>query len=115
MLIYEANHLIESSTDADVKRLGDGDALSDRITEWLATPQGTVADNPSWGHNLNGFKFDPQSPNMEVEIEMAIVQKITQDIKDLVFLGVGVEFLDIDYFKVVIRHQFGDTVSQKQL
>jgi hypothetical protein len=113
--ISEANHLMQSSTDADVQRMTDGAALSDRIMEWLKTPQGTLADKPRWGNILHLFKFEPQGPNLEVAIELAIVQKLAEDIDDLVFTGISVEFLEIDLFKVVIRHQFGDTIVEKKL
>lgn len=110
--IFDADHLIKTDISADVKRYEDGDSIGERIKEWLETPEGTVADLPDWGHNLIGFKHDPQSPATEILIEMAIASKISLDIKDLVLLGVGVEYLDIDLFSVTIRHQYGGTVSQ---
>lgn len=114
-VIFDAHRHIESSTSEDVGSYTDEDALSERIREWLETPVGTVADLPGWGHNLKGFKFDPINTNLEVAIELAIVEKLTQDIDDLIFLGVRVESLDIDLCKITIRHQFGDTITEKQL
>lgn len=113
--IKEANHLIESAPDEDVKRLVDESALSDRIYEWLETPEGTVADLPGWGNNLIAFKHDPDSPNLSVKMEMAIAAKLPKDIADLIMLGVSVKFIEIDLCRVVILHQFGNTTKELTL
>lgn len=110
-ILVEADHLIETDISADVKRYEDGNGISERIIEWLETPEGTVADHPSWGHNIEGFKHDPIGPRLEVLIEMSIARKLPRDIEDIQLLGVGVESLEIDMFKILIRHQFGGTVG----
>lgn len=114
-VIKEASRLIESGLSSEVAKYNDESALSERISEWLDTPTGTVPDKPSWGHNLNGFKFDPLNQNLAVAMELAVTEKILQDIEDLIFLGVRVVINDIDYCTIIIRHQFGDTISQKKL
>lgn len=114
-VIKEASRLISSSSDEDVTKYGDGDALSERIREWLSTPIGTVADNPSWGHNLKTFKFDPMNNNLAVSIELAIAEKLPKDISDLIFVGIRVDFLEIDLCKILIRHQYGDTITELKL
>ncbi len=111
-ILIEANRHISSSSDAEVERYGDEGALSDRIKEWLETPVGTLADIPSWGHNLSSFKFDPTSVDLAVAIELAIVEKMTTDIRDLVFLGIRVSYPEIDKCELLIRHQFGTTVTE---
>lgn len=113
--IYEGSHLVETGISHEVDRSVDGDALSERIREWMETPEGTIADIPDWGHNITGFKHDPQGVDLEVAIEMSIARKMARDIKNLILLGILVEYLDIDLFKIVIRHQFGDTVGEIQL
>jgi hypothetical protein len=113
--VLDAHRHVVTGVNADVERFEDGQALSERIREWLETPQGTVADLPGWGHHLTGFKHDPQSTHLAVAIEMSIARKLAQDIKDLILLGVGVEFIEIDLFKIIIRHQFGGTVGTLQL
>jgi phage baseplate assembly protein W len=113
--IFDGHRMMQTGTDADVERFTDGEALSERVREWLETPQGTLADIPSWGHNLTQFKHDPQGPDLEVAIELAIVQKLEQDISDLEVTGVLVEYLDIDVFRLTIRHTFGGTQMEMQL
>lgn len=113
--IREAHHLIESAPDEDVKRLSNESALSDRIFEWLETPEGTVADLPGWGNNLIAFKHDPDSPYLPIQMEMAIAAKLPKDIADLVMLGVSVKFIEIDLCRIVILHQFGNTTKELTL
>jgi hypothetical protein len=112
MSVYDAEHLITSGINADVERFEDGDAINERIIEWLETPEGTVADIPSWGHNLLGFKHDPQGKQLEILMEMSIAQKLTKDIRDINLRGIRIEYLDIDMFLVMIIHQYGGTVSK---
>lgn len=114
-LIAEANYFIESSSENDVERSYDKDALSSRINEWFQTPVGSLADYPEWGHNLESFKFDPEDINFAVSIELFVVEKIPNDIEDLILKGIRVVFIEIDLAKVIIRHQFGDTVAQLKL
>jgi hypothetical protein len=113
--IIDAHRHVKTGLSAEVDRFSDGEALSERIREWLETPEGTVADLPDWGHNIIGYKHDPQSTTLAVAIEMSIAQKMTRDIKNLKLLGVGVEFLEIDLFRILIRHQFGGTIGTLQL
>lgn len=113
--IKEADHLMSSAPDEDVKIHTDEGALSERIFEWLETPEGSIADHPSWGHNLTGFQFDPESSNLAVRIEMAITAKLARDVQDMVMLGVRVDFIEIDLCRVVIRHQFGNTTKELRL
>lgn len=114
-VIKDANRHIKSSIDEDVSSYGDEDALSERLLEWFETPVGTLADLPSWGHNLKGFKFDPLNLSLDVAIEIAIIEKLPRDIADLVFVGIRVEALEIDLCKIVILHQFGETVTELKL
>jgi len=105
--IEEFDHLIELAPTTEVKKYDDDEALSDRISEWLETPQGTVADLPAWGHNLSALKHEPQGVNFEVVAEMSITAKMPQDIADLIIMGVDVKYADIDLFYVSIRHRLG--------
>ena len=108
-MIEEAIWELKSAINQDVKRYYDGDALSVNISEWLATPEGTVAHNPSWGNNLIGFKFEPLSNNntdLEVMIELAIARKLPIDIEGLVLLGVRCEMINFDLCKITIIHQY---------
>lgn len=83
--------------------------MSERIQEWLATPEGTVAHDPSWGHNLSRFKHDPASTgsNLEVQIEMALTRKMPQNIENLRLVSINVEIQDIDLISVIVVHQYG--------
>jgi len=105
--IEEFDHLIELNPTTEVKAYADTDALWDRIAEWLETPQGTLADLPSWGHNITAMKHEPQGVNLEVMTEMSIMAKMPQDIEDLIISGVRVEFFEIDRCSVMIRHRLG--------
>lgn len=115
MKVKDAQRMFMSAPDHDVKRFTDADAMDERIKDWLETPEGTVAHNPSWGHNLERFKFDPLSKDLDVLIEMAIVQKLPLDVDDIVLKGVNVEVMEIDFCRIDILHQFGVSVNEVNL
>lgn len=115
MPIYEANYLITSASQEDVRKYEDASAMSARILEWLDTPEGTMAHNPSWGHNLGPFRFEPQSSTLATLIEMAIARKLPLDIEDIQLRGVSVEFLSIDTIQLQLVHQFGSTTLEVEL
>ncbi len=106
----EASWRMRSAPASDMERTHEGSAMSERIQEWLATPEGTVAHNPSWGHNLSRFKHDPASAgsDLEVQIEMALTRKMPQDIEDLQLVSVNVEAMDIDMVSITVVHQYGN-------
>lgn len=105
----EADWGMISAASQDVARTYEGNAMSTRIQEWLATPEGTVANDPSWGHNLSQFKHDPMAvgSGLEVQIEMALARKMPIDIADLRLIGVRVVVESIDLCRVIIVHQYG--------
>ena len=108
MKLEEINHLMElslSPQDALAHYYGP-DALNDRIQEWFETPQGTVADFPSWGNNLGPFKHEPISVHLEVMMEALIIPKLSQDC-GIQVSGIHVEALDIDKVRVVISYASG--------
>lgn len=113
----EPSWQIHSTSREDIEKQTDGEALSERIREWLATPVGSVANYPSWGNELFRFKFDPLSKgnDLDVLIEMAIARKLPVDIDDLILLGVDVQVNDIDLCTITILHQFGATVAEASL
>lgn len=116
-MIEEASYRLLSAPEEDIARSAEGAAMSERVMEWLDTPEGTVAHDPSWGHNLGRFKHDPLSKGngLETLIEMAIARKLPLDIEDLQLVGVKVEILDIDLFRLVVIHQFGANSLQVKL
>lgn len=117
MKIKDAQRMLKSAPDHDVERFSEAEAMDERIREWLETPEGTMAHHPSWGHNLEPFKFDPLSKNngLDILIEMAIVRKLPRDVKDISLSGVNVEVVDIDLCRIYILHQFGISTLQTSL
>lgn len=113
----EASWTMRSAPRADIARQIEGNAMSERIQEWLATPEGTVANYPSWGHNLSRFKHDPASPTsgLEVAIEMALARKMPLDIDDLKLIAVNVTLKEIDLVHVTVVHQYGRENLQTKL
>lgn len=109
MAFEEAVWRMRSGPEADVERAYEGAAMSFRIQEWLATPEGSIAHHPSWGHNLSKFKHDPLAENngLEVQIEMALTRKLPLDIEDLRLVAVNVEVMEMDLCRVTIVHQYG--------
>ena len=107
--------MMTSGSETEIEVYYNETGLSDRVYEWLETPMGTVANDPAWGNNLAPFKFDPQSLHLAVLIELAITSKLPRDVKGLKMIGVNVDFIEIDLCRVVIRHQFGDTVKELTL
>lgn len=117
MAFEEATWRLKSGPESDIERRQEGAAMSLRIQEWLATPEGSIAHHPSWGHNLNRFKHDPLSEggDLAVQIEMALSRKMPQDIEDLRLVAVKVEVLDIDLCRITIIHQYGRENEQIRL
>ena len=117
MAINEARFLMTASPTEDIEKLTDEEAMNERIREWLATPMGTVANDPEWGNNLSQFKHDPLSTGngLDTQIELAIVSKMPNDIEDLQITGVSVEILDVDLFRLVVEHQYGATDNTVQM
>lgn len=105
-LFNELDHFLGLDS-AGIREHEDAAALNNRLSEWLATPQGTVADNPSWGHNLRPFWHDPESPLLAMEMEMAVVRKLPRDVRDITIRRIGVAFIDKDYCVVEIHHHLG--------
>lgn len=105
-IFNELDHFL-GVNESGLREYEDGAALNNRLSEWLATPMSTVADNPSWGHNLRPFWHDPESPSLAMEMEMALVRKLPRDVRDITILRVGVEFRAKDYCMVEIHHQMG--------
>lgn len=104
--IEEFDHLL-SGDPAGLAVHRDGEALTDRISEWLETPEGTIADIPWWGNRLMGLKHEPQGVNLQVFAEMMIAEKLPLDVKNLELSGVSVESVEIDRVNVVIACKVG--------
>ena len=107
-IIQEYNHLIDVDSGSVPKLLLDEDALTDRIQEWLETPEGTIADLPAWGHNLKVFQFEPLGVDFDVMIEMSIMEKLPLDVDNLDLKGVAVRRVEIDLCTILIRFQLGE-------
>lgn len=107
MSIEEVSWELQSASRQDFRQYSEARAMSERVAEWLATPEGTVAHRPSWGHNLSGFKHEPLSEDLEILIEISLSRKLPIDIDDLILLGVHVEMLDIDLCRITVAHQYG--------
>lgn len=107
MKIKDAHRMLKSAPDHDVERFAGSEAMDERIREWLETPEGTEAHNPSWGHNLEAFKFDPLNENLAILIEMAISRKLPIDVNDIILNGVNVEVINVDLCRIDVLHQFG--------
>jgi len=107
MIIEELEHLMALDPDTGIKRLTDGAAMDDRITEWFETPEGTVADLPAWGHNLSRYKHEPMTPTLAVLVKTSIIKKMPADIENLIITGIAVKFIEIDLFHVTISHRIG--------
>jgi phage baseplate assembly protein W len=87
--------------------VSDADAMSSRIQEWFCTPQGTVADLPTWGHNLTQYKHEPLGSDLEVMVAMSITEKMPMDVKNLQMRNIAIEFQEIDFCYVVIDFAIG--------
>jgi len=102
----ELDHYLAMDT-AGIKQYAGGAGLNNRIHDWLATPEGTVADDPGWGHPLRPLWHDPQSPTLSLQIEMAIVRKLPADVRDVRIRRIGVAFTAIDRCAVEVVHDLG--------
>ena len=85
----------------------EGQAVNNNIAEWLDTPEGTIANNVSWGHNLKPYQYEPEGEETAVLIEMAIISKLPRDVKGVNIAGIRVTFPEFDKCLVQIRHQYG--------
>ncbi|WP_051328409.1 hypothetical protein [Desulfatirhabdium butyrativorans] len=111
--IEELDHLIELSVDPQdaVTRYNDADAMNDRIMEWFETPQGSIADLPSWGNTLAALQHEPISESLEVLMEIKILKKLSIDC-GLQIQGLRLDFIDIDRIDIQIKHQYGAFSSE---
>ena len=96
--MIEAQRMLKSSPRDDVERFSDGDAMGERIREWLDTPEGTMAHHPAWGL-----------------MEMAIARKLPIDVENIILKGVNVVVMDIDLCRIEILHQFGFQAEEIRL
>lgn len=103
----ELDYLLELDSSG-IKTYYDGNAMNQRIDEWLSHPIGSIADNPAWGHPFSALRFEPQSQSLEASIEMAIVGKMPQDVKGLVISAVRVIYQSIDDVYIAITHNGGN-------
>ena len=105
--ISELDYLLALDSSG-IKSHYDGNAMNQRIDEWLSHPIGSIADDPAWGHPFAALRFEPQSQNLEAGIEMAIVGKMPQDVKGLVISAVRVVYQSIDEVYIAITHNGGN-------
>jgi len=107
-MLEEIDHLMELSISCQdaLTRYTGPDALNDRISEWFETPEGTVADIPSWGNMLGQFKHEPPSVHLEVYMEAKIISKLSADC-GVPVSGIRIDFLDIDLCRVQIKYSGG--------
>jgi len=109
--IEEFDHLL-AGDPTGLATHADGNALEDRIQEWLETPEGTVADMPWWGNRLGAIKHEPQGASLQVMAEMSIVEKLPVDVRNVQVKGVLVENIEIDLVRVVVQYQLGTFVGE---
>lgn len=109
--IEEFDHLL-SGNSAGIATMQDGNALEDRVQEWLETPEGSVSDLPWWGNRLSSIKHEPQGVNLQVMAEMMIAEKLPRDVRNLQMKGILVENMDIDMVRVVVQYQLGTFVGE---
>lgn len=108
MIIEELDHLMGLSAapqDVLIKYSGPN-ALNDRIQEWFETPEGTIADMPSWGNTLSALQHEPPSTNLEVVMEARIVKKLAVDC-DVPIYGIRLTFWGIDICHILIQYGGG--------
>lgn len=105
-MLDELDHNL-TLVQSGIKQMNGVEGMNNRIAEWLATPVGTMAEKPRWGHPLRQYQFDPPGPVLEIEMEIAIVQKIRADIRDITVRGIRVRSGEIDYMHVMIIHDMG--------
>ncbi|GAL07955.1 hypothetical protein JCM19237_335 [Photobacterium aphoticum] len=58
-------------------------AKLENIREWLSTPEGTIYGRPDWGHPLDQFRHEPQSPSTALAIENTLLLKLASDLPDV--------------------------------
>lgn len=109
MAVYtELDHLIALSDSPQnaVALYEDEDAVNDRIAEWFETPQGTLADMPSWGNQLWSVKHEPISEALEILMEAKVLHKLSIDC-NLSIAGIRIDFVDVDRVDIAVLHQAG--------
>lgn len=105
-MFHELDHALRMD-EGGIREYQDGEGLANRISEWLATPVYTVADNPGWGHLFRQFWHDPESPELALQVEMSIARKLPRDVRDIRIRRVGVEFSSLDRCVIEIIHDAG--------
>ncbi|EKQ3696065.1 hypothetical protein QRC94_003770 [Vibrio vulnificus] len=102
----EINHLLTVNSSGFAVSY-DGKAMNNNIEEWFENPEHTIADNPSWGHNLGPFQFCAQTEDDAVMMEMAIVEKLPRDVVGVVIKAIRVTFSELDVCNITIIHNYG--------
>ena len=113
-MLEEYDFLMEMD-ESGIIRYQNGQGISERIREWLATPEGTVADKPSWGNRLSALKFEPMGPDLNVLAEMMIAEKLPRDVRDISIKGILLEFSEIDLMYVYIDFGMGTFTEEVDL
>ena len=101
--LTELDYLLTLGTSG-IKEYYDTDALSQRISEWLDHPVGSIADKPGWGSPLSQMRFEPANTSLAAAIEMAIVEKLPSDVSGLVIKAIRVEYSSIDEVNISIGY-----------
>jgi len=110
-IIVEPHYLLETGVSG-IQTYRGGEAMGERISEWLAHPVGSVSDKPSWGHTLNSLRHEPTSIETEVMYEMAIVEKIMDDIEGLSVKAINIKYVSIDEIYLTITDNHGEISTQ---
>lgn len=114
-ILQEYDRNISLSGSNAVQVYEDDEAMSQRICEWLETPEGTLLDKPGWGHNLATLKHEPPGDNLSVVAQMLIVEKMPKDISGLIINQVRVTFTELDVCVIEISHSLGDFEQEVNL
>ena len=107
MDIREKDRNFKNTSTEEVKSISGGDALGEKLSEWLETPRGSITDNPGWGNELRSIQFETDS-TAAVIAESFILGGIRRDIPDITITGVFVEWGEIDQCRIKIQHQSGE-------
>ena len=82
-------------------------AISETLTTWLSTPEGSRPGYPTWGHPLNALKFENIDVNLAVMAEILLLRKLTQDLPEITVRGITVTEGTIDSARLNIALPVG--------
>ena len=100
------DHALNQNESGLIRYDGD-ESMANNIEDWLANPEGSVADNIFWGNNLLPYQHEPQNADTLSAIKMSVIPKMQRDIAGLVISHLGMSWIGKDLINMQVVFEGG--------